>query len=151
MCGTRMTSGDNPRPLKGNLWLECSKSLFYLHFSIPLLPFFNFDLLARLEIQERKRKPVNLRHNTSMVTLYMAPRPIVIHKKWRVCPWTESPNPGSHRLAAWPWAWHLILLSIRFFAYLKWRGWTSCSSRCFFPIFDISLFQPWIRDFLCDF
>lgn len=92
-----------------------------------------FCFLGKIGTPEREIWSLYLKNSILMNTLFMTPSPVLIHEKWTVWPWTGSPNPSSHKLAMWPYICHIILVSIRFFIFWKWRCGTSCSPG-FFPI-----------------
>lgn len=94
-------------------------NLFLTH-TFPFLCCHRSDLASdKIGTLVRKIISLYLRHNTSVIILYMALRPVLIQKYLTICPWTKSSNPSSHKLAISPWACHLVFWSIRFFTQSK--------------------------------
>lgn len=75
----------------------------------PFAASVQFWSAGKIGIPERKILSLYLKHYIPMITLYMAPRPVLSHEKWIVYPWTGSPNLSSHKLAMRPYICHIIL------------------------------------------
>lgn len=109
-----------------------------LLFSYTFATTFTFNLLARSDLQGE-----NLYHLASglahLSLFSKALRQNLTYRMWAVCSSTQGFSSSVDIQPSLTLDHHLVILSIRFFPFSKWRRWTSCFLRIF-PISQLAYY-----------